>query len=451
MPDQLTKSFQKQVASTRARSSDAGKAPPPAAGERQETIGTLQTIVARQPVFDENGHIWGYELLYRKPDATTAVIVDGSVATSSVIVNGFDVVRPGLRRGQKVLINFTADLIEAQAIKLLPPATCIAEILEDTEPTPEVLGAVRQLKAAGYSIAVDDYTGQENLQPFIPLADVLKMDVPLLSSDSIGRHVDLLRQYPCRLLAEKVEDKQTVAECRKLGFSLFQGYFFSKPELVKGRKISPSQAGRMRILAVCSKDNASIDELTEAIRHDPIIMMRFLKFVNSAYFGFSTKIKNVQHALNLVGRNTFIQWLCVTALADMDSTPLSRELAYLAAQRAKFLESLALLLEQRSCLPSGNTPQSIFLVGMFSLLESALGIPLAEILDGVPIDPAVIAALRNESSPYRIWFALMLFHERGEWDKAFVLAKNLRLTEAELNNAYADAVQWTSQYFNYGH
>jgi len=411
-------------------------------------VENIHTVVARQPVFDDNGNIWGYELLYRKPDAKTAAFVDGTVATSSVIINGFDVVRPGLRPGQKVLINFTSDLIVTQVLKLLPSQICIAEILEDTEPTPETLASVKELKAAGYSIAVDDYTGQENLLPFLPLADIIKFDILMLSPDSIGKHVELLRDYKCKLLAEKVEDKETFAECSKLGFSLFQGYFFSKPELVQGRKISPSQAGRMHILAICSKEDASTSELTTSLRHDPIIMVRFLKFVNSAYFGFRTEIKDIQHALSLVGRDTFMHWLCVTALADMDSAPLSRELAYLAAQRARFLESLAILLEKRRCLPPNITTHSAFLTGMFSLLESALGVPLEDILDGIPIDPAIIAALHNESSPYQIWCSMMLSYERGEWDQVFILAENLHLTETELNSAYADAVKWTTTYFS---
>ena len=413
------------------------------------TENNIQTIVAQQPIFDNNNSIWGYELLYRRPDAKkTAAFVDGTVATSSVIVNGFDVVRPGLRSEQKVLINFTSDLIVAQVLKLLPPQTCIAEILEDTEPTPEVIAAVHELKAAGYSIAVDDYVGQKNLLPFLPLADILKLDILALPPASIAKHVELLLQYPCKLLAEKVEDHETFIECRKLGFSLFQGYFFSKPELIQGRKISPSQVGQMHILAVCSKDDASISELTESIRYDPVLMLRFLKFVNSAYFEFSAEIKDIQHALSLVGRDTFMHWLCITVLAGMDSAPLSRELAYLAAQRAKFLESLAVLLKKRNCLPPNTTTHSVFLTGMFSLLESAMAIPLDNILSGIPIDHTIIAALHNESSPYQIWHSLMLSYERGEWDKAFVLAETLGLTEAELNDAYANAVQWTSTYFS---
>ena len=409
-----------------------------------------QSIVARQPVFDKKGAIWGYELLYRRPhNLESADISSGTVATANVIINGFETVRPTLKKNQNVLINFTGDLIETQVITLLPVESCIVEILEDVQPTPAVLEAVQAIKDAGYAVAVDDYTGQDNLQPFLPLADIIKVDVLGLTPRDITHHMLRIRgdKIGATLLAEKVEDAEVAALCRELGFSLFQGYFFSKPEIIVGRKISTSQAVRMHILGLCISDEVDIRAISDAVLHDPIITARFLRFVNSAHFGLRKPIRTVQHAMTLVGPVTFMQWLCVNVLATLENSLVSRDLAFLASQRAKFLECLGKELQIRRALTPGVSISSLFLTGLFSLLESVMRMPLVEILDGVPLDPDVFTALTGGESPYSPWLSLMNFYERGEWEESIAVARQLNLMERDLSIAYTKALDWSSIFF----
>lgn len=410
-----------------------------------------QSIVARQPVFDRKGSIWGYELLYRRPqNVEYADISSGTVATASVIISGFETVRPSLKETQKVLINFTGDLIETQVATLLPPEHCIVEILEDVEPTPQVLSAVKAIKAAGYTVAVDDYIGQPSLQPFLPLADILKIDVLGMSHKEIADHVMRIRGegLRCTLLAEKVEDQPTVALCQELGFSLFQGFFFSKPEVMHGKKISTSQALRMQLLALCVSDDVDIEALSNTVLHDPLITARLLKFVNSAHFGLREKIRTVRHALTLVGPLMFMQWLCVNVLATLENSLVSHDLAFLASQRAKFLECLGQQLAEARKLPPEVTVPALFLTGLFSLLESVTRMPLKEILDGVPLEEAVFTALTGGESPYSPWLTLMELHERGQWDESLVIAGRLGITENDLVRAYSKALDWSSIFFS---
>lgn len=412
--------------------------------------GGQQAIVARQPVFDESGKIWGYELLYRRPmNLEVADISSGSVATADVIINGFETVRPSLKQKQKVLINFTSDLIETQAIKLLPSEICIAEILEDVQPTPEVLKAVIAMKKAGYTIAVDDYVGQDNLQPFLPLADILKVDVLGLSPEELTFHAMRLRDSGNKsvLLAEKIEDEKTATLCRQLGFRLFQGFFYSKPEVMRGRKLSTSQTLRMQILSLCIGDDVNIQAVSDAILHDPIITARLLKFANSAYFGFGSEVATVQRALTLVGSLTFMQWICVNILATLENSPTSHEIAFLASHRAKFLECLGEVACRAPVPTPGLSASSLFLTGLFSLLESAMRMPLAEILDGIPLDQAVCDALLGKKSPYSVWLKLMDHYERGKWEESISLAYTLNLTEKDLSDAYSKALEWSSLFF----
>lgn len=407
-----------------------------------------QAVVARQPVFDLTGRVWGYELLYRRSrNLDTADFSSGAVATANVIVNGYEMVRPGLSQSQKILINFTSDMIEAQVIKLLPREICIVEILEDVQPTPEVLAAVADIKAAGYTVAVDDYVGQDNLRPFLTMADIIKIDVLGLDAATLSRHMLGVRGKKCALLAEKVEDLKMASLCRQLGFKLFQGFFFSKPEVVKGKKITTSQAVRMHILALCAGDDVDIKTVSEAVLHDPVITANFLKFVNSAHFGLRKRVKSVHHALALVGPVTFMQWICVSVLATLENSPISNEMAFLASQRAKFLETLGKHIDSRHLLPPGVTPASLFLTGLFSLLESLMGMPLTDALEGVPLEPEVIAALSGGTSLYTPWLKVMNHYERGEWDDAVPLARQLHLSESDLVGAYAAALEWSAVFF----
>lgn len=408
------------------------------------------TFVARQPVFEKNGLIWGYELLYRRPENTvSADVTNGTVATANVIMNGFEMVRPSLKKGQKVLINFTGDLLETQVNALLPMESCVVEILEDVQPTPVVLESVAAIKKAGYTIALDDYVGQEHLRPFIPLADIIKIDVLGLSPKKLAALLLGARGMRFRgiFLAEKVEDEKTAEFCRDLGFSLFQGYFFSRPEVIKGKKISTSQAVRMHILSLCVGDNVDLKAVSDAVLHDPLITARFLKFINSAHFGLQQSVQTVHHALALVGPVTFMQWLCVNVLANLDNSRSSHDLAYLASQRAKFLETLGGGLAAKKMLVPPVTVSSLFLIGLFSLLESVIRLPLEEILEGVPLEPDVLNALSGKESPYTPWLSLMNLYERGEWEKSLTLARTLHLTEKDLTTAYTKALDWSSIFF----
>ncbi len=411
------------------------------------TPDSLNSIVARQPVFDLKNRVWGYELLYRKPGSSISS-VDGSVATASVIVDGYETVNPGLRDNQSLLINFTESLLETQAIKLLPAETCVAEILETVTPTPEIITAVKELKKSGYRIAVDDFTGQENLLPFLPMADIVKVDVAQLTLAELEREAERLRGSNAIMLAEKVEDRPMADTCRNLGFSLFQGFFFSKPELIQGRRLPASHAARTRILSLCLGDEMDVPSLSVAVHHDPVITAKLLKFANSPYFGLHRNITSIPNALHMIGRVTFLQWICVNMLASFDHNEGAHDMSFLSSMRAKFLESLGIKLRRKGTLPTTVNVQSLFMLGLFSMLESIAQMPLKDVLHGVPVDPGIVAALSGEKSHYLPWLRLIEYYEGGNWDASVYLAGRLGLSEVDLAASYGEAVTWSADFFS---
>lgn len=404
-------------------------------------------LVARQPIFDLTGRVWGYELLFRDPSLQPDVNGKSSqVATSTVMIDGFELMRPMLLSPQRFFINFTGEFLEAELPAVLPPEICVIEILETVEPTPGVINGILNLKKLGYVFALDDYVGQPQLAPFLPLVDIVKVDVLELSPAQTARLAASLAQYPVRLLAEKVESHTIAEHCRTLGFTLFQGFFYGKAEIVRGKKLAPSQITKARLLSLAANQERELEEITEAISADVFLSYKLLKLVNSVYFGLAMQIRHVKHAASMLGAKRVKQWLCVTALAEMDAEPMSQELVCFSALRAKFLEKLA-----QKRFSKGTQQQAdaagLFLVGLFSLLESMLRIPLSEILASIPLDENVLQVLTKGTGPFAPWYQLMRAYEEGNWALAKQLSTVLALTSHDLASAYIEAGAWSTEVF----
>ncbi len=417
-------------------------------GLRPQLSGAGNTVlVARQPIFDIHGRVYAYELLFRDPHFKAGLGGKSSHgATSTVMVDGVDLMRPSLRPGQRFFINFTAELLEAEVASLLPPDVCTVEILEDVLPTDAVLTGIKNLKKTGYQIALDDYIGQKELLPFLPLVDVIKVDVLGKTEAQLRLLTGKLQHFHGQLLAEKVEDHGMASLCRSLGYAFFQGFFYSKAEVIQGKKLTPSQITKTRLLALSTNDESSIDDIATVISGDVFLAFKLLKYVQSAYFGLPTKVTDIPHAIRLIGRTRLMQWLCVIALAEMDSAPMSREIVCLSAVRAKFLETLA---KKHYLRPSGekNIPNNLFFLGLFSLVEGILGVPLQEIAHTIALDADVVAALGEDKGPLAPWKNVMLHYERGEWGDVQLLSNVLHLSDSDLTEAYTAATSWSLELF----
>ena len=404
-------------------------------------------LVARQPIFDLRGNIWAYELLFRDPMFQKGL---GSqhAATSSVIIDGVDMLRSSLRDKQRFFINFTGELLEAEVARLLPPEICTIEILETVAPTPDVLTGLKHLKEAGYIIALDDYVGQPELEPFLPLADIIKVEVLGRTSEQLENITHMLQPLHKVLLAEKVEDHEQVELCKDLGFLLFQGFFYSKGEVVRGKKMSPAQVTKARLLALSSEGREDVIAIAESISADVLLTYKLLRYVNSVYFGLAVKVNSVLHAVKLLGTIRTLQWVYVSTLASMDTTPLAKEVVSLAALRAKFLELLA---KERFVGAHGEVANKFFLLGLFSLLETIMQVPFEEIANSISMDENISLALMHKEGPMSAWLTLVTNYEKANWGEVFYLAATLELSPATLVAKYAEANQWVTMLFGTEH
>jgi len=405
----------------------------------QEPKVSKPIFVARQPIFDVSEKVWAYELLFRgSAQAKTAEVQEEDLATASVIADGFALAFSGMDKSKKAFINFPQRLLLDETVYALPKEICVVEVLETITPGPEITAALRAIKSRGYTIALDDYVGQPGFEEIIGLADIVKVD--LLGMDHAKLTtvaLDLLR-HGCRLLAEKVEDKETYVLAKALGFTLFQGYYFSRPETMTGSKVPTPVLAKMRLLRALSGDDFDVRELTGIISSDPSVSYRLLNFINSAAFSLRDKIQSIQQALTLLGKQQIKQWFLAVIISDFDSTAKVQEAAYSSLQRARYLESMA-----RQYKSGMFRAETLFLLGLFSKLDVLLGQPMDKLLKNIPLDKEVEDALLSKPSRYWSWLSLVEDIEVGNWEDVIQFLDNRDLDQQDSASNYAEAIQWT--------
>lgn len=397
-------------------------------------------FVARQPIFTPSLDVWGYELLFRTSiDCNTAIIEDGERATASVLADGLVAATQDMPQGRKILVNFPEALLASEAAYALPVDLGVVEILETVSATEETFEAVRELRAEGYTIALDDYTGAERNRPLLKYADIVKVDILELGSDAeaVKKVVETIPEGKL-LLAEKVEDRETFEMLKQMGFTLFQGFFFSKPEILEGRKLSSGELSRLQIMEELGREEVSLERISEILGTDPSLSYRLFRYINSASFGLSVKVNSVERAVAMLGIKQITQWLKSAILSDMAPSQRGAELAFLSVLRAKFLELLC--DEANAC----SIPDPLFITGLFSLLDAMLDIRMKDILETLPLDQTVVDALTGKSKLHKL---LMLAHsyERGYWADCDRRMKALGLKPERVNRLYAQSRNWAAQ------
>ncbi len=395
-------------------------------------------FVARQPVFDTHQDIMGYELLFRDGEkATGATFTDHNVATSQIIADGFSLSMEGLDKKAKALINFSEQMLLDGAPHALPSDRCLIEILENVRPTEDLIKACKELKKSGYHLALDDYDGRESLDPLLEIASIAKLDVLSLSREELGAVMGKARKNDCLLVAEKVESWEMHNQLKQMNFDYFQGFFFSRPELVPGRKLTSGMLTRIKILQSLANPNCNLDDLHGIIAADPSLSYRLLRLINSASFGLRNKVKNLRHAVSLLGFMPLKRWALVIILSDIDSSVKGRELQYKALLRARFMEMLSL-----ECPNPPLQPETMFLVGLLSCLDAMLGMTMDSILSGLPLDDDITAALVEKENPAHSWIQALQAVETDRWELARMFMESNELQPLVVSKNYLRASSW---------
>jgi EAL and modified HD-GYP domain-containing signal transduction protein len=390
-----------------------------------DTTASLEICVGRQPIYDRYRKVVAYELLFRRPGATQAIVENPDAATAQVILNA--VLEVGLERisgGHPVFLNCTRHFLENEAFPA--PDRFVLEVLEDLAIDEGLRHAIRCRKQQGYRIALDDFVYRDQLADLVRLADYVKVDVMAQNRCAVEDQVRRLKQFQLTLLAEKVETEEELTWCQGLGFELFQGYFLRKPQALSGRRAPLSKLSVLCLMGQLMDPDTSLDKVARVISGDVALSYRLLQLANSAVMARRTPVDSIIRAVTTVGTDLMLRWATLLLMSGIDDCPP----AYLelAIQRARICELLA------GEHHLGRTDHA-YLVGLLSLLDSMLSLPLEEVIPDLPLSPEIgQALLRREGDLGRILCAV-LSYESGEISK----------DTAGLQNAYWQGVDYANQ------
>jgi len=391
--------------------------------------------VARQPIFDREERVFGYELLFRDglENAFTGDCDEASRATlDRSLLMGLDV----LCDGRRAFVNCTRDTLIKGLVMLLPSNSTVVEILENVPPDPDVITALQRLKEAGYMIALDDYVANDPREPLADMADIIKVEMRLTTEEQRAEMIKKHGPWRSRMLAEKIETQADFARARDQGFVYFQGYFFRRPEMMNIRDMPANRLNYLRMLQEVSRAELDVKGLERLIKSEASVTYRLLRYLNSAMFGFRNEIHSVGHALSILGERDLRRWVRLVAAVGAGQEKTS-DLVLSALVRGRFGE----LLSPR--VPHGES--DLFLLGLLSLIDAMLEMPMKDVLDRVPLDHETKAVLLGQPSPLRPVFQLMLAHESGEWHAAGNLSHQLQLNSEEVAGLYWQAQHWARE------
>lgn len=401
----------------------------------------MEIFVARQPIFDRQKRVYGYELLYRKGNLASSDITDSDSATSEVVTNSMLLIGiESLTGGKKAFINFTRNLLENDFAVMFPPDLVAIEILETIEPDQTIITACKKLKQMGYTLVLDDFVYDQRYDPLVEIVDIIKIDFLNTPVSYRRAIIEKFKKNNIKFVAEKVETQNDFELAVDMGYDLFQGYFFSKPVIISGRDMPSNRTGCLRLITEVNQPVPDLDKIEDIIRRDLSLAFKLLKYINSASYGFKSRITSIKHALVLLGVSEIKKWVSLVALKSF-SEDKPDEIIRSSTVRARFGE----LLSEKMGLD--NLKSNIFMIGLFSMIDTLTGMPLDLILSDLPLPPEVKDAILGKQGPLFNFFNMILAYEKADWVTFYSLAEKYNLDLVEVPHLFVQTLNWTDQLF----
>ncbi len=393
--------------------------------------------LARQPILNRGCELFAYELLFRNSLQNSCEGLDLEIASTSVLDTSFLIGFEKITAGHPMFINCPRDFLLRDYVSLFPPKAVVVEILETVKPDEEVVDACRRLKQAGYSIALDDFVDSPDWAPLVALADIIKVDFRLTGQRERSAIVSRYAGRNIRMLAEKVETQEEFAAGVQMGYSLFQGYFFCRPEMLQHHDLPSSKVAYLELLHAATASEFDVQRLALKIKHEPSLTFRLLRYLNSAAFGLRSEIHSVAHALSLLGERELRKWIAVVSVGVLaDGKP--DELMTVPLVRGRFCELLA---------PLAGMPghaSDLFLMGLLSVMDAILDKPLDSILAELPVRGEIKDALQAQKGLYWQLLEIAMAYERADWEKVGALVSATGMNEEKVSSLYVSAVDWST-------
>ena len=403
-----------------------------------------EIYIGRQPILDREQQMFAYELLFRSGNKqNSANIHDNLAATANVINHAF--AELGIEQAlgpYKGFINCDESLLLSDILEVLPTDKIVLEVLETVELTPQIVERCQELKARGFTIALDDFVNyEEKFKPLLDLIEIVKVDLLPLDAAGLARTTEALQKWPSiKLLAEKVDSREQAKHCHDLGYALFQGYYFAKPAIIAGRKLGHSQLALVRLLGLVLEDADNV-VLEGVFKHEPGLTMNLMRLTNSVATGVRTKVTSLRHAITVLGRRQLQRWLQLLLYTNPQGGNIASPLLQLAATRGRLMELLAAKLHPGR----REFEDHAFMTGIMSLMPTLMGAPLEEILRGINISSEVHDALEKGEGELGILLKLSHALEIGDGQACHDLAEQLtNVDHTTVNACLTQALAWAS-------
>ena len=396
----------------------------------------MDIYVARQPIFDIKKCIFGYELLFRADMANFFPEIEGDSATSKLLSNSFfNIGIEKIAGSNLAFINFTQELLLKQLPLMFSQDRLVVEILEDVQPERDVIEACQEIALNGYIIVLDDFFYKPSLEPLIEVADIIKIDVIATPLEEVGDLVKKMTERGVDLLAEKVETHDEFKKALEMGFRYFQGFFFSKPEVLKGKEISTPQMQLLEIMAEVNKEDFEFNRLEKMIVRDASISYKLMRLINSAYFKRAKEISSVRQAIVMIGEVGIRRFLSLISMAGLAANKPD-ELIRVSLVRAKFCELL------------GNHPGSsaetseLFTLGLFSLIDAIMDASMEDLMSQISLSSNIKEVLISRTGDLSGYLRLVESYEKGNWGEIDEATNIMGIDHDDLPRQYMESLGW---------
>lgn len=400
------------------------------------------SYIARQPILNRNKQTIGYELLFRDGPDNCFPNIGDEQATNRLLNDNFfsSAGEAQLTSGKRAFVNFPYSSIVSGTPLLFPKQSFIIEILENCEPTDELFEAVKKLHQRGYTLALDDFIPNKQWTRFFPYIHIIKFDIRIISIEKAARFIQFYKEKTkLRFLAEKVETQEEYQQAYDAGFDLFQGFFFSKPEMIQRKSLKPSSLTTLRLFKEICVTDVDFDKIEEIIATDLTLSYKLLRHVNALTSMRSKPVTSFKQALIFLGEDQLRRFVTFVATSHaVEKKPQS--LYNLSLQRAHFCEQL-----YRTRVPKDNGNQA-FLTGLFSLLDSLLDQPLEELIELLPLSEQVKLALTKRAGPLGAILNLTDAYDQANWLLVRKYSTALKINESSIADYYLESVKWSTEY-----
>ena len=378
-------------------------------------------FVSRQPILNAEQVVEGYELLYPHPEA------DETLATARITLDALCEIGLEHLVGQsRAWINITPEFLFRDFVLNLPPERVVLEVRAGLMSDPALLARLVELRDGGYTIAADDLSLASELEPVAAAIDIVKLDMLALGARTVARRAFELRDLGVRLVVKNIDNGDDFKLAQAAGADLFQGYFFCRPHMLTGRRITPSQIALLQLTSTLQDPTVQLGDLGRVISGDVALSYRLLKYINSAYFGLRSQVGSIKQALALLGLEPLRRWATLTIFADVGDKP--RELFVTALIRARFCELAG--------VPTDGSAAQLFTLGLFSVLDALTETPMRTAVSDLPLTPSIRDALIEHVGAGRLLSCVSLI-EAGDFDRAEEIVPNC-------SACYLDAVAWSN-------